>query len=117
MQTPYHGDRGPGERPTAPPVTPPSERRREPRQPRKSPRHGRSRATNEEIVAAATAACAHDFIIGFERGYDTPCGENGTRLSGGQRKRIAIARAFVKVSPTILRDPGQAMYSLTPMSV
>ena len=55
-------------------------------------------------MAAAKAAYAHDFITGFERGYDTPCGEHGMQLSGGQRQRIAIARAFLKDAPIILLD-------------
>jgi ATP-binding cassette, subfamily B, bacterial MsbA len=65
---------------------------------------GRPGATNDEIVAAAKAAYAHDFIMSFERGYDTPCGEHGMQLSGGQRQRIAIARAFLKDAPIILLD-------------
>jgi subfamily B ATP-binding cassette protein MsbA len=65
---------------------------------------GRPRATPEEIVAAAKAAHAHDFIVGFERGYDSPCGEHGVQLSGGQRQRVAIARAFLKNAPIILLD-------------
>ncbi len=65
---------------------------------------GRPGATDEEIVAAAKAAYAHDFITGFERGYDTACGEHGMQLSGGQRQRIAIARAFLKDAPIILLD-------------
>ena len=65
---------------------------------------GRPGATEEEIVSAAKAAYAHDFIMDFERGYDTPCGEHGMQLSGGQRQRIAIARAFLKDAPIILLD-------------
>ncbi len=65
---------------------------------------GRPGASEEEIVAAARAAYAHDFIMGFEQGYDTPCGEHGMQLSGGQRQRIAIARAFLKDAPIILLD-------------
>jgi ATP-binding cassette, subfamily B, bacterial MsbA len=65
---------------------------------------GRPGASREEIVAAAKAAHAHDFITGFERGYDSPCGEHGMQLSGGQRQRIAIARAFLKNAPIILLD-------------
>jgi ATP-binding cassette, subfamily B, bacterial MsbA len=65
---------------------------------------GRPDASEEEIIAAAKAAYAHDFIMGFERGYDSPCGEHGMQLSGGQRQRIAIARAFLKDAPIILLD-------------
>jgi ATP-binding cassette, subfamily B, bacterial MsbA len=65
---------------------------------------GRPGASEDEIVAAAEAAYAHDFIMGFERGYDSPCGEHGMQLSGGQRQRIAIARAFLKDAPIILLD-------------
>jgi ATP-binding cassette, subfamily B, bacterial MsbA len=65
---------------------------------------GRPGASEDEIVAAAKAAYAHDFILGFERGYDSPCGEHGMQLSGGQRQRIAIARAFLKDAPIILLD-------------
>ncbi|MBN9004614.1 MAG: ABC transporter ATP-binding protein [Rhizobiales bacterium] len=65
---------------------------------------GRPGATESEIVAAAKAACAHDFIMGFPLGYDTPVGEHGTQLSGGQRQRIAVARALIKDAPIILLD-------------
>ena len=65
---------------------------------------GRPGAREDEIVAAAKAAYAHDFIMGFEGGYDSPCGEHGMQLSGGQRQRIAIARAFLKDAPIILLD-------------
>jgi subfamily B ATP-binding cassette protein MsbA len=65
---------------------------------------GRPGATQEEIVEAAKAAHAHDFILGFECGYDSPCGEHGMQLSGGQRQRIAIARAFLKDASIILLD-------------
>ena len=65
---------------------------------------GRPGASDEDIVAAAKAAFAHDFIMGFERGYDSPVGEQGMQLSGGQRQRISIARAFLKDAPLILLD-------------
>ncbi len=65
---------------------------------------GRPGASEAEIVAAAKAAYAHDFIMGFEDGYNSQCGEHGMQLSGGQRQRIAIARAFLKDAPIILLD-------------
>jgi ABC-type thiamine transport system ATPase subunit len=65
---------------------------------------GRPSASEEEIVAAAKAAYARDFIMGFERGYDSPCSEHGMQLSGGQRQTYPIARAFLKDAPIILLD-------------
>jgi ATP-binding cassette subfamily B protein len=69
---------------------------------------GRSGATEAEILAAARAAYAHDFIAAFPRGYDTPVGEHGTQLAGGERQRIAIARALLKDAPIILLDEATA---------
>ena len=69
---------------------------------------GRPSASEDEIVAAAKAAYAHDFILSFPRGYDTPVGEHGLQLSGGQRQRVAIARALIKNAPIILLDEATA---------
>jgi ATP-binding cassette subfamily B protein len=69
---------------------------------------GKVGASDEEIVAAAKAAYAHDFIMGFPAGYDTAVGEHGTQLSGGQRQRVAIARALIKDAPMILLDEATA---------
>ncbi len=69
---------------------------------------GKPGASDEEIVAAAKGAYAHDFIMAFPRGYDTPVGEHGLQLSGGQRQRVAIARALIKNAPIILLDEATA---------
>jgi ATP-binding cassette, subfamily B, bacterial MsbA len=69
---------------------------------------GKLGASEAEIVAAAKAAHAHDFISSFPAGYDTPVGEHGLQLSGGQRQRVAIARALIKNAPIILLDEATA---------
>jgi ATP-binding cassette, subfamily B, bacterial MsbA len=69
---------------------------------------GKLGASDAEIIAAAKAAHAHDFIMGFPLGYDTQVGEHGLQLSGGQRQRISIARALIKNAPIILLDEATA---------
>jgi ATP-binding cassette subfamily B protein len=64
-------------------------------------RYGRSDAPDEEVVAAARAAQAHEFIMSFPEGYDTTVGQRGVTLSGGQKQRVAIARALL-VKPEVL---------------
>jgi subfamily B ATP-binding cassette protein MsbA len=67
-------------------------------------RYGRLDATEEELIAAAEAANAHDFISAMPDGYQTVVGDRGTRLSGGQRQRVAIARAILKDAPILILD-------------
>jgi len=68
---------------------------------RENIRYGKPQATQEEVVAAAKAAQAHDFIMALPNGYETRVEERGVNLSGGQKQRIAIARALL-LKPSIL---------------
>jgi len=66
--------------------------------------YGRPGASDPDIVQAAKAAGAHDFIVRLPRGYATPVGERGMQLSGGERQRVALARAFLKDAPLLILD-------------
>ncbi|MFO7685775.1 MAG: ABC transporter transmembrane domain-containing protein [Desulfobacterales bacterium] len=70
--------------------------------------YGRQGAAEEEIVAAARAAYAYDFILNFPRRFDTRIGELGARLSGGEKQRICIARALLKDAPILILDEATA---------
>ncbi len=67
-------------------------------------RYARPDASDDEVVAAAKAAHAHEFISGFSEGYNTLVGERGVKLSGGERQRVAIARAVLKNAPILVLD-------------
>jgi len=69
---------------------------------------GRPDATHEQVVAAARAACCHDFIMALPDGYDTVLGEGGGSLSGGEKQRISIARAMLKDAPIVILDEATA---------
>ncbi|OLE96309.1 MAG: hypothetical protein AUG75_22070 [Cyanobacteria bacterium 13_1_20CM_4_61_6] len=76
--------------------------------------YGRFNASRDEIIGAAIAAHAHDFILSLPRGYETKIGEGGSRLSGGQRQRLSIARAFLKNAPILILDePTSALDAAT----
>src|SRR5207247_6891013 len=66
--------------------------------------YGRPTASDEEIVAAAKAAGAHDFIVRSRQGYGSRVGERGMQLSGGERQRIALARAYLRNAPILILD-------------
>jgi subfamily B ATP-binding cassette protein MsbA len=69
---------------------------------------GKAGATRAEVEAAAKAADAHGFIMGFAQGYETQAGERGVNMSGGQKQRIAIARAFIRNAPILVLDEATA---------
>jgi ATP-binding cassette subfamily B multidrug efflux pump len=73
---------------------------------------GRPDATDDEVIAAAKAAAAHEFIMTFPQGYNTPVGERGTTLSGGQKQRIAIARALVLDPHLLILDDSTSSVDL-----
>lgn len=67
-------------------------------------RYGKSEATDEEVVNAAMAANAHEFIMSLPEGYNTDIGQRGVKLSGGQKQRLSIARVFLKNPPVLIFD-------------
>jgi len=71
---------------------------------RENIRIGRPDATDAEVIEAAKAAAAHDFLMALPDGYDSDVGERGVMLSGGQKQRIAIARAILRDAPILLLD-------------
>ena len=73
---------------------------------------GKPGATDEEVIEAAKAANAHEFILGLSEGYDTKVGERGIKLSGGQKQRIAIARVFLKNPPLLILDEATSALDL-----
>ena len=73
---------------------------------------GRPDASDEDVIAAAQSAAAHDFIMSFPEGYDTPVGERGSTLSGGQKQRIAIARALLMDPHILILDDSTSSVDL-----
>jgi ATP-binding cassette subfamily B protein len=79
--------------------------------------YARPGASEEEIIQAAKAANAHDFIARLPQGYQTPVGERGMRLSGGERQRLALARAFLKDAPLLILDEPTSSVDIRTESV
>lgn len=79
---------------------------------------GKPDAPQEQVIAAARAANAHEFIMELPQGYDTPVGERAIKLSGGQKQRISLARAFLKDAPIILLDePTSALDTISEAAI
>jgi len=75
--------------------------------------YGTEGASEDDIIAAAKSAAAHDFIMELPQGYDTVVGENGVKLSGGQRQRLSIARAMLRNAPLLLLDEATSALDTT----